>query len=84
MDKNCPLFEYPYPNMKRDSYKSLNGIWNYKITKNPNDLSNISDEILVPFPIESNASLVGKKLKKNEFIIYKTTLELHRFTMTLQ
>ena len=66
VDKNCPLSEYPYPNMKRDSYKSLNGIWNYKITKNPNDLSNISDEILVPFPIESNASLVGKKLKKKQ------------------
>jgi beta-galactosidase/beta-glucuronidase len=76
MDKNCPLSEYPFENFKRDSYKSLNGIWNYKTTKNPNDLSNIEDKILVPFPIESNASLVGKKLNKGEYIVYKTNFKL--------
>lgn len=78
MDKTCPLASYPFPNFKRESYKCLNGIWNYKITKDPKDLSNITGEILVPFPIESNASMVNIKLKKNEFIIYKTTFHLDK------
>lgn len=71
MDKNCPLSEYPFPSFKRDSYICLNGVWKHKITKNELDLNNINDDILVPFPIESKASLVQKRLNKGEFIIYK-------------
>ena len=71
LDKNCPLSEYPFPAFKRDSYLCLNGIWKHKITKNELDLNNINDDILVPFPIESKASLVQKRLNKGEFIIYK-------------
>ena len=71
MDKNCPLSEYPFPAFKRDSYICLNGVWKHKITKNELDLNNINDDILVPFPIESKASLVQKRLNKGEFIIYK-------------
>ena len=71
LDKNCPLSEYPFPAFKRDSYICLNGIWKHKITKNELDLNNINDDILVPFPIESKASLVQKRLNKGEFIIYK-------------
>ena len=71
LDKNCPLSEYPFPAFKRDSYICLNGIWKHKITKNELDLNNINDDILVPYPIESKASLVQKRLNKGEFIIYK-------------
>ena len=71
LDKNCPLSEYPFPAFKRDSYICLNGVWKHKITKNELDLNNINDDILVPFPIESKASLVQKRLNKGEFIIYK-------------
>ena len=76
MNQDCPIPEYPYPNFKRNSYKCLNGIWKYKITKDVNDLSNINDDILVPFPIESNASLVNKRINKDEYIIYKTNFTL--------
>ena len=78
MDKNCPLSEYPFPAFKRDSYLSLNGIWKHKITKNEYDIANINDDILVPFPIESKASLVQKKLNKGEFIIYKKEFSLKK------
>lgn len=73
---NNPLDEYPYPQFRRNSYFSLNGKWNYKITRNPNDLTNINNEIIVPFPVESSLSGVNKRLAKNEFIIYKKVFTL--------
>ena len=76
VDKNCPLSEYPFPQFKRDSYVCLNGTWKHKITKNINDLSNINDDILVPFPLESNASGVKKRLNNGEYIIYKKEFTL--------
>lgn len=75
-DKNCPLNEYPFPQFKRDSYICLNGIWKHKTTKNINDLNNINEDIIVPFPLESIASGVNKKLNKNEYIIYKKEFDL--------
>ena len=76
VDKNCPLSEYPFPQFKRDSYVCLNGTWKHKLTKNINDLSNINDDILVPFPLESNASGVKKRLNNGEYIIYKKEFTL--------
>lgn len=73
---NNPLDEYPFPQFRRNSYFSLNGKWNYKITKNPNDLANIENEIIVPFPIESSLSGVNKRLAKGEYIIYKKVFSL--------
>ena len=73
-----PLLEYPYPHFKRSSYYSLNGPWEYKVTKNENDLTNINNEILVPFPIESYASKVGIRLAENEKIIYKKNFKLSK------
>ena len=70
-NKECPLSEYPFPQLKRDSYISLNGKWMHKVTKNIDDLSNVDKEIIVPFAIESNASGVKKRLQKGEYIIYK-------------
>ena len=28
-DKTCPLSEYPRPQLRRDSYLCLNGLWDY-------------------------------------------------------
>lgn len=76
VNKKCPLSEYPFPQFRRDSYICLNGTWKHKITKHINDLSNINEDILVPFPIESNASGVKKRLNDGEYIIYKKEFTL--------
>ena len=73
-----PLSEYPFPNFQRESYYSLNGKWQYKITRNKEDLSNIIEEIIVPYPLESILSQVNKSLKKNEYIIYKKIFNLNK------
>ena len=78
----CPLSEYPFPQFKRESYFSLNGKWKYKITKDINDLCNINDDILVPYPIESQVSLVNKSLNNGEYIIYKKQCDRRKCIIT--
>ena len=36
LDRSCPLPEYPRPQMKRDSYVNLNGVWQYAVTPGKN------------------------------------------------
>ena len=33
LDREHPLPEYPRPQLRRNSYLNLNGIWEYAITK---------------------------------------------------
>ena len=77
-DEDVVLTEYPRPQFKRDSYLSLNGYWDYKITTNKNDLSGFEDKIRVPFPLESYASKVQKTLKEDEYLIYHTTFKIDK------
>ena len=81
LDINCPLSEYPNPQFRRDSYYSLNGKWEYQIVKNIKDLNDDYEEVIVPFPIESVASNVKRRLKKNELIVYKKKFRLNSFVI---
>ncbi len=66
--------DYPRPSMVRDSFFSLNGIWDYGITKEPS-LPEIWKKILVPFPLESDLSGAGEHLQPGEYLWYRRTLE---------
>ena len=77
-DEDIVLSEYPRPQFKRDSYKCLNGYWDYKITTNEKDLSNFDGKIRVPFAVETYASKVERTLKANEYLIYHTTFTLDK------
>ncbi len=72
VDPNNPLPEYPRPNLIRESWLNLNGLWDYTIT----DISNTEipnsfpEKILVPFPLESSLSGVMKQLTEKQILWY--------------
>ena len=68
-----PLTEYPRPQMQRDNWQCLNGLWEYAVT-DINDMPEAMDgQIKVPFAIESAASGICRKFLPTEKLIYKRT-----------
>jgi hypothetical protein len=69
------LKEYPRPQMVRDQWQNLNGLWDYAITpKNGNAPASWEGKILVPYPIESALSGVKKALLPDQLLWYKKTI----------
>lgn len=70
------LKEYPRPQMVRENWKNLNGLWDYAITpKDAGQPSVWAGKILVPYPLESALSGVKKGLKPEELLWYKRTID---------
>lgn len=69
------LPEYPRPQMVRSGWENLNGLWNYTITSAAEQTppTTYSNQILVPFPLESALSGVGKTLQPDQRLWYKRT-----------
>ncbi len=70
---------YPRPSMKRAEWKNLNGLWDYAIT--PSDASTPEKwdgKILVPYPVESSLSGVGRTVGADSALWYSTTFDIPR------
>jgi len=75
MDFKKPWNDYPRPLLRRDSYLSLNGEWEYAISKTSEE-PNFMGKILVPFCVESSLSGVRKDLKEGEVLWYRLSFYL--------
>ena len=73
VDPNSPLPEYPRPQMVRKTWANLNGLWEYAITDRGAKPTNFDGKILVPYPIESALSGVGKRVGQDKNLHYKRT-----------
>ena len=77
----CPrLFGYPRMQMRRSEWQCLNGLWDYTVTqKGVQPAPGQTDgRILVPFPIESSLSGVGRTVSPDEELWYSRTFTLPR------
>lgn len=64
--------EYPRPQMERQDWENLNGLWQYAITPKDAHKPAVWDgEILVPFCIESSLSGVQKSVDNTQALWYK-------------
>ena len=74
-----PLSEYPRPQFYRDLYKSLNGYWDYKISKSAEIPEDFDGKILVPFSPETKLSEVNHILQPDEYLFYRLIFKLDDF-----
>jgi hypothetical protein len=69
--------EYPRPQMARERWLNLNGLWDYAIAGRDAEMpSEWAGRILVPFPIESALSGVMKRVDEKSRLWYRRTFEI--------
>jgi hypothetical protein len=76
VDPLKPWLKYPRPDMVRNEWMDLNGLWNYAITAKGVRPEKWDGSILVPYPVESALSGVRKKVTEKENLWYKRTFTI--------
>lgn len=80
VNPDAPHHEYPRPQLVRDEWMNLNGTWEYALTRRAEPgappPSTWDGEILVPFPIESSLSGVGRRVTPDQTLWYRRTFRV--------
>ena len=80
VDPKNPLPEHPRPQLVRKNWQNLNGLWNYQIQNGKMGEMPAMDggKILVPYPVESALSGVGKTVGKDSTLWYERKFEVDK------
>jgi beta-galactosidase/beta-glucuronidase len=77
LDPSNVLPEYPRPIMERAEWQNLNGLWDMAVRPVEEDAPiTFNEKILVPFPIESSLSGVGRQVDEKQAIWYRRTFTI--------
>ena len=76
VDPLKPWLQYPRPDMVRNAWINLNGLWDYAITPRDTEPEKWDGTILVPYPVESAISGVKKRVSENENLWYRRTFKV--------
>ncbi|WAP61054.1 AbfB domain-containing protein [Streptomyces sp. S465] len=69
-----PLPEYPRPQLTRNDWTDLNGIWNFAVTsRDAGQPATFGEQIRVPFVPESALSGIQRKITQNDKLWYQRT-----------
>ncbi|MCH5197796.1 MAG: glycoside hydrolase family 2 [Oscillospiraceae bacterium] len=79
LKSECPLNDYPRPQMERNSFICLNGQWDYAIYPKNSEFSGYEGKITVPFSPETVLSGVNRTVTPNDVLYYRKNF---RFTKT--
>lgn len=75
--EKTPWPEYPRPQLVREQWQNLNGLWSYAVVDKGADKPTKWDgEILVPYCIESALSGVGKRVSDKQELWYRREIEI--------
>lgn len=73
-----PLNEYPRPQLVREGWQNLNGLWEYAIVPVSASPQAYEGKILVPYAVESVLSGVGRRVGKDSTLWYKTSVDIDK------
>ena len=76
VDPLKPWLQYPRPDLKRNRWINLNGLWEYAIIAKDTKPEKWDGTILVPYPVESALSGVKKRVSENENLWYKRSFNI--------
>lgn len=77
VDLECPLAEYPRPQLVRNDWQCLNGKFDFTITDRIDDFpERFDEEIVVPFAPESYLSGIEKTIEPDQYIWYRRLFTL--------
>lgn len=67
--------EYPRPQLVRQRWTNLNGLWDFAITKSDQAPGGYSEKILVPFPVESQLSRITRRVEPGDVMWYRRSFK---------
>lgn len=76
LDRESPWNVYPRPQLVRDSFFSLNGDWDFKVSETDEIPAEYPEKILVPFPPESLLSGIERRMPKDAYLAYRRYFSL--------
>jgi hypothetical protein len=74
MDRNCPLNDYPRPQLRRENWICLNGPWQYAVCGGDKEPEKWDGDILVPFSPEALLSGAERQLLPGQVLWYRRTV----------